>query len=420
MKIKFAIFILTLIFASSCRSKIYYFQAQPVDLEVINESGKIKISGSSAFQLPDTFVWGGSPIKIENKYYLFFSAWESGINVPKFSESWLTNSKIGLAVSDSPKGNYKSLGIVLKGMNANGDSSAWDAQSAHNPLIKMFNGKFYLYYVSSVDPGVQPSGSSGENLDKRNRLQQNQKIGVIEFNSIQDLLAGKYLRSEQPLLSPRTRVKPDHVLDPSPPGTETKPDNLIVVNPAVVFNPKTGEYLLYFKGNIYDPNWRGVHGVAVGDSPVGPFTATDKFVFDFDDGNGKKVSAEDPFVWYHACDKCFYAVVKDFNGKLTGSEPGLALLKSADGFEWKPAEFPLFMKKELVLKDGTILKVDRLERPQILLDKNDNPLVLYAACSVDPCNEKKDGGTFNVQIPVKKISSVKNSFYSEINSKEKE
>jgi hypothetical protein len=65
------------------------------------------------------------------------------------------------------------------------------------------------------------------------------------------------------------------------------------------------------------------------------------------------------------------------------------------------------MKKELILKDGTHLKVDRLERPQLLLDENDDPVVLYAACSIDPCNDKQDGGTFNVQIPISKVKQLK-------------
>ena len=399
--INYTILLIAVVLQFSCSEKHYHYQAQPVDLSLLNENGNIKVYGSSAFQLPDTFVWGGSPVKIDNKYYLFFSAWESGIDIPPFSESWLTHSKIGLAISGSPYGSFQSLGIFLKGRNASGDSVAWDAQTAHNPHIKSFEGKYFLYYVSSMDPGPQPAGSSGENLNKRNRLQQNQKIGVVEFNSIENLLIGKYTRSEQPLLAPRTRVKPDNVIDPSPPGTEAKPDNMIVVNPAVVYRPTDGKYLLYFKGNIYDPVWRGVHGVAIGDTPIGPFTATDNFVFDFDDGSGKKVSAEDPFVWYHNKDNCFYAVVKDFNGKLTGSEPGLALLTSVDGFDWKPAQNPLFMKKELILKDGTVLKVENLERPQILLDENDDPLVLCAACSIEPCGSKQDGETFNVQIPIK-------------------
>ena len=394
---------LTALVFSSCNHSKYYFEAEPVDLLISNENGKTIYSGKSVLHLPDTFVWGASPIHIENKYYAFFSAWESGPNVPAFSESWLTHSSVGLAVSDSPEGNFLSLGILLKGRNATGDSTAWDAQTVHNPLIKKFGDKYYLYYVSSFDPGIQPADSPGESLSKRNRLQQNQKIGVIVFNSVEDFLNGNYKRSEHPLLSPRTRVKPDNVLNPSTPGTIAKPDNLIVVNPAVVYRPSDKKYLLYFKGNIYDPNWRGVHGVALGDSPTGPFTATDNFVFDIDDGTGQKVSAEDPYVWFHKKDNCFYAVVKDFTGKLTKSEPGLAMLKSVDGIHWELATQPLFMKKELKLKDGSLLKVANLERPQILLDKNDDPLVLFAACSVEPCGNKTDGSTFNVQIPIRKV-----------------
>ena len=397
----FFLFLFPLIF-SSCRSH-YIYQAQPVDLTISDEGGNLKVTGKSVFQLPDTFVWGGSPLRIHDKYYLFFSAWESGPGIPPFSESWVLNSKIGVAVSDAPDGNFASLGIFLKGRNSEGDSSAWDAQSAHNPLIKSFNGKYYLYYVSSVDPGVQPPGSTGENLNKRNRCQQNQKIGVIVFDSIDKLLAGDFYRSENPLLEPRTRIKPDNVINPSKEGTLAMPDNLIVVNPAVVFRPSDKKYLLFFKGNIYDPVWRGVHGVAVGDSPEGPFEATDHFVFDIDDGTGKKVSAEDPYVWYDKKDNCFYAVVKDFTGKLTKSDPGLALLTSTDGISWNTPEVPLFMKKELILKNGSVLKVSNLERPQILFDENNEPMILCAACSIEPCGNKTDGSTFNVQIPLKKI-----------------
>lgn len=387
----------------ACKSPSYFYEAQPVDLKVIRDSGKISVEGTSVFQLPDSFVWCGSPVRIKDQYFMFYSAWESGTAVPPFTDSWVLFSKIGLAVSDSPYGNYRSLKLILKGRKDQGDSTAWDAQMVHNPLIKSFNGKYYLYYGSGKDPGVQPKGSPGENLSKRNRVQQSQQIGVIEFNSVEDLLAGQFTRFNQPLLSPRTRVKDKDVVDPSPPGTIAGPDNLIVVNPAVEYRPADGKYLLFFKGNLYDPQWRGVHGVAVGDSPTGPFTATDRFVFDIDDGKGNKVSAEDPYVWYHRKDKLFYAVMKDFTGKLTGGEPGLALMQSADGMDWVPAPSPLFMKKELILKDGTRLKVDRLERPQLLLDRNGAPLALFAACSVDNANPKQDGGTFNVQIPLKKM-----------------
>ena len=408
MKTYFAvIWCLIAILFSDCHESVKGYQALPVDIVVVKEHGKVRVSGASVFQLPDSFVWCGSPIRIKDQYYLFYLAWESGINIPSFANSWMLYSKIGCAISNFPDRNFLPLKIFLKGRKDQGDSTAWDAQGVHNPLIKTFNGKYYLYYTGTKDPGSLPVGTEGANLSKQERTRLNQKIGVIEFNSIDELLTGKFRRSDQPLLSPRTRVINIEVKDPSPPGTIAKADNLIVVNPAVVYRPSDGKYLLYFKGNIYDPEWRGVHGVAISDTPTGPFLATDNFVFDFKDKAGKKVSAEDPFVWYHRKDKLFYAVMKDFTGKLTGSEPGLAMMQSIDGITWIPGPTPLFMKKELILKDGSHLKVDRLERPQLLLDESDDPIVLFAACSIDDCNPKKDGGTFNVQIPLKRIKAAK-------------
>jgi len=65
-------------------------------------------------------------------------------------------------------------------------------------------------------------------------------------------------------------------------------------------------------------------------------------------------------------------------------------------------------KKELILRTGDTIKVDRLERPQLLLNENGNPLVLYAACSIEDLNAKSDGSSFNVQIPLKKIKRTGN------------
>jgi hypothetical protein len=251
------------------------YEAGPVDLVVTRTDGRIEVKGFSAFQLPGRFVWCGSPIGVGNRYYLFFSTWESGPEVPPFVESWVLHSKIGLAVSDSPYGGFREVAVFLRGRADQGVPGAWDAQMVDNPLIKRFGGKFFLYHGGSRDPGAQPPGSPGERLSKRERVRLNQKTGVMEFESIEGMLAGELRRFDRPLLAPRTRVKATDVVDSSPEGTLAKPDNLIVVNPAVVQRPSDGKYLLYFKGNVYDPRWRGVHGVAVGDSPTGPFSTTD-------------------------------------------------------------------------------------------------------------------------------------------------
>lgn len=75
---------------------------------------------------------------------------------------------------------------------------------------------------------------------------------------------------------------------------------------------------------------------------------------------------------------------------------------SKDGIDWKLPEHSLFMNKEIVLENGKHINVDRLERPQLLLDENDEPIVLYSACSITPLNMKQDGSSFNIQIPIRR------------------
>ncbi|WP_158285123.1 glycoside hydrolase family protein [Arenibacter aquaticus] len=363
-----------------------------------------KIMGASILQIPGYFVWGGSVVKGDDgKYHMVFSIWESGTEGGSFVKDWVLQSKIGYAVSDYPDRDFKFQKIVLKGTRYQGDPSAWDAQMVHNPHLKKFDGKYYLYYIGGKDPGEQPKGSKAENLDQRSRVQQSLCIGVLEFDSFKNLLAGNFDRPKQPLLSPRTRVKPNNILNVSPIGTVAKPDNIIVVNPSVVYNPITQKYMLYFKGNVYEPHWKGVHGVAIGDTPQGPFKPLDLFVFDVRMPDGTLASTEDPYVWYSKKLHQFMAIVKDFSGRLTGYKKTLALLSSNDGIGWNLTRNPLFMKRELRLLDGSVTKVDRLERPQLLLNNDGIPQYLYAASALENVNAKNDGSSFNVQIPLEVV-----------------
>ena len=374
--------------------------AERVDAKVCPNA----IMGSSIFQIPNYFVWGASVIKgDDDKYHMLFSLWESGGEGGSFAKDWVLQSKIGYAVSDYPDKDFKFQKIVLKGKRYQGDHSSWDAQMVHNPHLKKFDGKYYLYYIGGKDPGEQPKGSKAENLDQRSRVQQSLCIGVLEFDSFENLLAGNFDRPNRPLLSPRTRVKRNNILNGSPIGTEAKPDNIIVVNPSVVYNPKIQKYMLYFKGNVYEPHWKGVHGVAIADDPKGPFMPLDRFVFDVRMPNGTLASTEDPYVWYSKKLRQFMAIVKDFSGRLTGYKKTLALLTSEDGISWNLTKNPLFMKRELHLANDSIIEVDRLERPQLLLTEDGIPQYLYAASALDNVNPKNDGSSFNVQIPLEVV-----------------
>lgn len=368
----------------------------------IQDAGRTFIQSPSILEDSDHFVWGGSVVKGDDgRYHMFYSLFDAGPDLPPFQDAWLLSSKIAHAVSDRADGGFLFQKVILRGAAEEGLPEAWDAQSVHNPHIRRFEGAYYLYYSGSRDPGPQPEGSPGERLRKRDRIQQMQQIGVIACQNLEDLVAGNFERPTAPLLSPRTRAKAGNVIDPSPPGTQAGPDNLIVVNPSVVRRPSDGKYLLYFKGNFYDPNWRGVHGVAIGEAPTGPFQALDIFVFEVRTPEGKIASAEDPFVWHDPRANTFYAVLKDFTGRLTGGEPGLALMMSPDGIQWSFPVRPLFAPKRIVFKDGTVLPVAHLERPQILLDEYGDPEVFYAACSIEPVGGKTDGSTFNVQMKVR-------------------
>ena len=377
----------------------------PIPGNAIIAGDRTIINSPNTLQHPENFIWGASVIKGDDgKYHMLYATWDTGPDDKSFSNAWVLYSEIAYAVSDFPDHDFKQVATILQGRRYEGDSTAWDAQAVHNPHIKRFNGKFYLYYIGNRDPGSVEKGKPGWALDKRNRCQQMQSTGVIEFESFDDLLSGNFDRPDKPLLLPRTRVRKDldHMLFPSPEETKTMPDNLIIVNPSVVYRESDNQYLLYFKGNMYNPGWRGVHGVAVGDSPKGPFLAQDDFIFDIRNEGGTIASAEDPFVWYNRKHKLFYAIIKDFSGRITGTEPGLAILSSEDGLDWRiPENGANSIRKGIVFSNGDTIKVKNLERPQLLLDKYGNPQVLFAACSVEPVGNKRDGTTFNVHIPLR-------------------
>ena len=393
----------TLIMGCETDNMVLKPEAIPGKITILGD--RTLIESPNTLQHPEKFIWGASVIRGEDgKYHMFYATWDTGPDNAVFSNAWVLYSEIAYAVSDYPDHDFQPRGTILRGRMHDGDSFAWDAQAVHNPHIKKFQGKYYLYYIGNRDPGPVEEGQPGWALNKRNRCQQMQYTGVIEFDAFEDLLAGRFERPDAPLLLPRTRIRKDiaNVLFPSPEGTMLRPDNLIIVNPSVVFRESDRKYLLYFKGNLYDPNWRGVHGVAIGDSPTGPFIAQDDFIFDIRNEDGTIASAEDPYVWYNRKHERFYAIIKDFSGRITGTEPGLAILYSRDGMDWRvPENGRCIIHKNVVLKNGDTIHVNNLERPQLLLDESGHPRVLYAACSIEPVGQKRDGTTFNIHIPLR-------------------
>ncbi len=310
------------------------------------------------------FIWGGSLVKshIDKKYHMFYSRWPKKLGMT----AWVTHSEIAHATSDSPFGPFEFQDVVLplKG------KEYWDGLVTHNPTIHFFDGKYYLYYMGTTGDLTAPN----QFWEHRNR----QRIGV----AVADDPNGPWKRTDKPLLD----VSAD----------STAHDAVMVSNPSVTQMPD-GRFLMVYKAvakKLPTPKYGPVvHLTAISNSPTGPFVKQMKPIFTARD---LEFPAEDPYVWY--AENCYYAVVKDMNGAFTSAGRSLVLFYSVDGLDWKLAQNPLVSKLEIHWENGTVQKVQALERPQLYIE-NGKPVALL--CAVN----ETQSHSFNVQIPLFKWDS---------------
>ncbi|HLR32463.1 MAG TPA: glycoside hydrolase family protein, partial [Fodinibius sp.] len=237
------------------------------------------ITKENIFRDPDYYNWGSSIIKgSEGKYHLFYSRWPRGLG---FSV-WLTHSEIAHAVAESPEGPYQYVETVLEGRG--GDH--WDAITAHNPKIKYFEGKYYLYYIGThsgnhtvSEQKLKEIGGTGSSHPMWDVLRNNQRTGV----AVSESLHGPWTRTEKPIVEP------------------SGPITTITVNPAVT-QDSDGTYYMIVKGD--KPNEERFirnQAVAIASNPAGPFEVQEKPVIDY-------LDTEDASVWYDENREQFYGV----------------------------------------------------------------------------------------------------------------
>jgi hypothetical protein len=327
----------------------------------------------SVLSEPGYYVWGGSVIEDGGKYHMFYERWPT--NTYAFGDGWLFNAEIAHAVADTPDGPFTSTGVVL-GKRANDPNfSYWDSQVQENPHIRRFGSKFYIYYMASVDPGT----NAWPGLSQRNRIQRNQRIGVVVADSIQNLLDGNFVRPDAPIISPvySTNAATDRVTNPT-----DYAGNRIVNNVTVVQRPD-GKFQLIYKSNWPQSPGYG-HGFALADDPAGPFTLIPGPAF-------SDQAREDENDWYDATAGKYFLLIKNFAG------PATEQLQSTDSTNWtsQGIQFGAIIRWE----DGTDEVFSALERPHMLQDSNGQPIMLYMAA------QRSLGGgaveTFNVHIPLR-------------------
>jgi hypothetical protein len=319
------------------------------------------VSEKSVLKNPDYNIWGASMTQTEDgTCHLFYTQWPFKTGF----KGWLKNSDIVYATSDSPTGPYETQKIVLTGFG----EGHWNEEAAHNPHIKKFGDKYYLYFIShrKEDLGLD---------DWMNHIF-TQRIGVAVANHP----AGPW------------EVLPEALID----YQEGKPAYGYMVNPSVCETPD-GNYLMMFKARKpgaeksgkFDP----IHCLATSPTPTGPFTIAEETLL-------TEATAEDPFLWYQKGK--YYSVVKDMHAHYTGFK-SLALFESEDGLNWGPSENIMISKTEIVWESGDTTQLINLERPQIWFDKEGNPAVLFCAAREKVNEGEPAKPTYNVHIPLKII-----------------
>lgn len=320
------------------------------------------------------YVWGGSVVQDGGQYHMFYSRWPT--NNPNGFSGWVTDSEIAHAVATNPAGPFKFTGVVLgKRPNDPSYTNYWDSQTQHNPHIRKFGSRFYLYYMASVDPGT--NAWPGQN--QWNRIQRNQRIGVIVGNSINDLLTTNFVRPNAPIVSPvySTNYLTDRTTNPTDYAA-----NRIVNNESVI-QRADGKYQLIYKSNWpQSPNYG--HGYALADNPDGPFTLIKGPLFS-DQGR------EDENHWYDATAGKYFLVIKNFSA--LGDEQ----LVSLDSTNWSSQGIQV--GRIIRWNDGADEPVNALERPQMFRDSNGVPIMLYMAVQRPLAGGAVE--SFNVHIPLR-------------------
>ncbi|ASO05180.1 alpha-L-fucosidase [Arenibacter algicola] len=318
------------------------------------------VSQENIFKTEGYYNWGSSIIKErDGKYHLFYSRWKKEYGF----HGWLTHSEIAHATSKSPSGPWKYKETVLLGAG----QGNWDAITAHNPKIKYFKGKYYLYYIATnmggkdyTEEELVETAKTGYSHPNWKILRPNQRTGVAVSNS----LNGPWSRMDKPLLEP------------------SGPIITLTVNPAID-KGKDGKYYLIVKGD--KPNEKRFirnQAVAVAEHPDGPFEIKEKPVIDYMD-------TEDMSIWYDENRDRFYGVFHAHNY--------IGLVTSENGTDWEKANEFVLKNKEILMEDGTVIGPDRMERP-FVYHEGGEPKVLSVAV-------KKGEESYAVFIPIIKNKS---------------
>ena len=298
---------------------------------------------------PGYDIWGSSPIRDDKgNVHLFSARWSS--ETP-FKKAWRYNSDIAHYVSKKPEGPFQFVEVVGKGK----ENNKWNSAGFHNPNIKKIDNTYVLVFIAN--DGSEKHGPS-------------QSIGMLKSDNINGPW-DEIPNENTPLLSP-----------PNDSTIWCFNSGLGVNNPSIIKHPN-GKYHLYFKA-MAGPKGKGAKvsmGLAISNKLEGPY------IIQKDPITTNKARVEDGYAFLWKNKICLlttdnHGILEKGGGLLWVSEDGLKFnSEPLSGFH-NYQDFYLkgnFPKGANVRYGGKKVK---FERPQLLMDANNEPEYLYCPSGV--------------------------------------
>jgi hypothetical protein len=277
------------------------------------------VAQSAIFKIDGFYLWDPSIIKVGDTYHLFCSRWPEDTGMNGWKKSEIIRSE-----SNSLFGPYEFKAVVLQP-----SQHPWATQGVHNPKITKIGDIFLLYHL-----GI-PKWQTGFSTSKS--------------------IAGPF----EPFNHP-------------------------------VFNTGNASLIVREDGSVYAVGKRKIKNEVEGtpDYLMEGFVATD-YEAPFKslvDTVGDRLNLlpnqyqlEDPTLWF--ANHKYHVICNDWKAKATGVEKALVYYTSTDGKDYRlVSQHPIWTHQEgIPLENWTNLQLNRLERPQVFLNDNNEVIALMAA-----------------------------------------
>ncbi|EDQ85034.1 uncharacterized protein MONBRDRAFT_12288 [Monosiga brevicollis MX1] len=322
--------------------------------EACQQLNNLTIPVNSGFRMDDYHIWGAQVVKVNETYHMFASAYNASLN---FFQNWLYDAIIVRATATHPLGPFTFQNVVLDQI-----PGRWDKNPMNPKIVRAADGTFLLFYTGDADD------------------QGLQRVGMAYSATVD----GNFTRVPHP------------VLEPAPPGAW---DSRITTNCAVTVRPDGGLLMVYKASCCAEPasqtqvclgvagidDWRQFNFSRLSPDPIIPCPANS---FNF----------EDPSVYYDPNSDYYHLIIKDEYGTVTHDGYSGAHFISPDGIHYNVTTPALSYWTSHVWSDGRTRRMNKQERPEVLLDEHGSPLVAYFATDTEL--DGSQNKTWNMAIPL--------------------